>query len=102
SLGCRETIVFRLKPLRQWQAKERELRTPHSPSKLRALALKELEEQPAHLLGLLLLHPVAGSIQQVEPHHMRAGSRLHLIHGSRRLINTPVALACDVLGGHVD
>src|SRR2546428_12994958 len=60
----------------------------------RSLVAQELREQLAHLFRLLLLHPVPGSVQQMEAHHARARGAPHSVHGPRRLIDAPVALAC--------
>src|SRR5262249_9904576 len=64
--------------------------------------LQERDEQPAHLAGLLLLHPVSGALDQVKAHHARARGLLHGFGGTRGLVGAPVALAADEAGRHVD
>src|SRR5262249_43097538 len=71
-----------------------------------AIALRrvsqELDEQAAHLAGLLLLHPVSGSLDQVKAYHPRARGLLHALGGTRRRVGAPVALAADEAGRHID
>src|ERR1700693_5112170 len=62
---------------------------------------QELNEQSVHLFRLLLLHPMSGAIEKMEPDHMRAGTIAHLVDRTRRLIDAPIAFPRDVLRGHV-
>src|SRR5450756_1650609 len=68
---------------------------------LRSL-LQEWQQQVDNLLGLFLLHPVAGAIDQVATEHPRAGALLHRLIDAGALIRAPVLLARDETGGHVD
>src|SRR5262245_36212429 len=54
---------------------------------------QEREQQLGHCRGLLLLHPVAGTLDQVESQHAGAGTLPHRLRHARELIGTPVALA---------
>ncbi len=57
--------------------------------------VQELEDQFADLLGLLLLHPMPGALDQMCAQH--AGAR-HLLHGlecTGSLIDAPVAFPAD-------
>ena len=58
---------------------------------------EELNEQRADDFGLLLLNPMAGAIDEVESHHVRARAVAHLVHRARRLIDAPIALPRHVL-----
>src|SRR5665213_318557 len=64
--------------------------------------LDELQQQPAHLGGLLLLHPMAGALDQMTTDHPGAGLGLHRLEHARALISAPILLARDEAGGHVD
>src|SRR5262245_28497569 len=66
------------------------------------LLLQEPNEQFAHLLGLLLLHPMASAIEQMEADHAGAGLGLHRLDGAGCLIGATVALAADEHRRHVD
>src|SRR3989442_5353024 len=52
---------------------------------------QELDQQRAHQVRLLLLHPVTGAIEKMESDHTRARARPHLVDCTRRLIDTPIA-----------
>src|SRR5665213_4259838 len=64
--------------------------------------LQKLQQQPAYLGGLLLLHPVAGAVDQMAAYHVAAGGRLHRLEHARALIGAPILLARDETGGHID
>src|SRR3989442_15889515 len=66
------------------------------------LLVKELHEQLAHLLRLLLLHPVPGALDEMAAHHARAGAFLHALDIAGDLIGAPIALAGDEHRRHVD
>src|SRR6266852_4619161 len=66
------------------------------------LLVKELHEQLADLLRPLLLHPVAGALDQVAAHHARAYALLHAFDIAGNLVGAPVALARDEHRRHVD
>src|SRR6185369_7807065 len=53
--------------------------------------LQKIEQQPVHRSGLLLLHPVAGAIDQLAAEHARAGARLHRLEVAGLLEHAPVA-----------
>src|SRR5437867_2960591 len=61
----------------------------------RSLVAQELYEQRAHVFRLLLLYPMPRSVHQMEAHHSRARGGPHFVHGSRSLIDAPVALPAD-------
>ena len=52
---------------------------------------KKIEQQARDGLGLLLLHPVAGTVDEMAGEHARAGLLLHALEGARRLEDAPVA-----------
>src|SRR3954464_9202278 len=54
---------------------------------------EELDEQPAHLPGSLLRHPMPGALDQMKAHHARARGLLHALGRARSLVGAPVALA---------
>src|SRR5262245_32617805 len=64
--------------------------------------LQEVDKQPAHLLGLLLLKPVSGAVDKVRAAHLCAGGALHALECPRILEHAPVALATDEQRWHVD
>src|SRR5262245_25556214 len=64
--------------------------------------LQKLDQQPAHLLRLLLLQPVAGSVDEMNAAHLRAPSLLHGLECARVLEDAPIALAADEQRRHVD
>src|SRR5205823_2884611 len=51
---------------------------------------------------LLLLNPMPGAIEEMESDHMCACGVAHLVDRARRLVDAPVAFACDELRGQVD
>src|SRR5580692_5614784 len=63
---------------------------------------QELDEDLAHSLVLLLLHPMAGAVDDMAAEHARAGALLHLLDAPRNLCETPIALAGDEDRGHID
>jgi hypothetical protein len=65
------------------------------PRLLSPCAFQKLNKQATDLLGLLLLKPVAGSIDEVSTAHLRAGGTLHPLERAGLLENTPVALSAD-------
>src|SRR5258708_7452330 len=64
--------------------------------------LQELQQQAADLGGLLLLHPVAGTLDQVSAEHAGAGALLHRLVDTGALIDAPILFSCDETGGHID
>src|SRR5712691_5641052 len=66
------------------------------------LLVKELHEQLAHLLRLLLLHPVPGALDQMAAKDARAGALPHALDIAGNLVGAPVALARDEHRWHVD
>src|SRR5208282_2614242 len=66
------------------------------------LPLQKLDQQLAHPLRLLLLHPMAGTIDQMAAQHPRAGALFHALEIARTLVSAPIAFARDKDRGHVD
>src|SRR4051794_22648000 len=64
-------------------------------------AAQELQQQPAHLLGPLLLHPVSRALNEMRTAPLRADLG-HAFECAGKLVDTPVAFAGDVAGRHVD
>src|ERR1700716_845452 len=64
--------------------------------------LQKLQQQVTNFLGLLLLHPVAGAIDQMTAEHARARACLHRFKDAGALISAPVLFARDEASGHVD
>src|SRR5258708_3358491 len=64
--------------------------------------LHELQQQMTNLLRLLLLHPVAGAVYQMNAEHARAGAFLHRLEHAGALVGAPVLFARDEAGGSVD
>src|SRR5690242_16557563 len=63
---------------------------------------QQLEQQFGHSFRLLLLHPMAGAVEQMTAEHAGAGSLLHALEGAGALVSAPIALAGDEHRGHVD
>src|SRR5262245_14909067 len=61
------------------------------PSSRGFLALQEIEQQLADLLGLLLLCPMAGAFDQMETDHVGASLAAHGLLRAWRLVGAPVA-----------
>src|SRR6516165_869329 len=76
--------------------------SPSTPVQSLSACLQEAKEQPVDLIGLLLLHPMAGAVDEVDLTHARARALLHLLDRTGRLIDAPVAPAGDEGRGHVD
>src|SRR6266550_3132442 len=76
-------------------------RSPAVVEQFRVIA-EELKQQCVHLFWLLLLNPMPGAIEEMESDHMCACGVAHLVDRARRLVDAPVAFACDELRGHVD
>src|SRR5579871_869078 len=66
------------------------------------LVRQEAKDQSADGFGLLLLHPMAGAVDQMDALHLRAGLVLHRLQRTRVLIDAPIALAADEARRHVD
>src|ERR1700730_3380398 len=62
----------------------------------------ELHQQAVNLLRLLLLHPVAGAVDQVTAEHAGAGRCLHCLIDAGTLICAPVLPARNKARGHVE
>src|SRR5690606_12795661 len=67
-----------------------------------ARAGQELQQQAVHPIGLLLLDPVAGALDEVAGLHPGAGPGLHGFVGARSLVYAPVAAAGKEAGRHLD
>src|SRR5579883_1888279 len=63
---------------------------------------QEFLKQPAHRLGLLLLHPMAGAIDEAAEAHLGASAVLHAFEVMGLLVDTPIAFAGDEAGGDID
>src|SRR5712691_13057931 len=59
-------------------------------------------QQPGHFRRSLLLHPMAGAVDEVTAEHAGASAFLHRLIDPGALIGAPVLLAGDEAGGHVD
>ena len=62
----------------------------------------EPQQQLADPLGLFLLHPMPGAVDQVTPYHTRARALLHPFKIARTLIGSPVAFPGYEEGRHLD
>src|SRR5712671_1433316 len=60
------------------------------------------DQQPGHFRRSLLLHPMAGAVDEVTAEHAGASASLHRLIDAGALIGAPVLLAGDEAGGHVD
>src|SRR5262252_10949481 len=65
------------------------------------LVLQELCKQLRHFPRLLLLHPMAGAVHQMEADHAGARGFLHTLGGAWGLVDAPVAFAPDEHGWDV-
>src|SRR5262249_50194605 len=63
---------------------------------------KERQEEAHDLLRLLLLHPMAGAVDEVAAAHLGAGKLLHALDRPWRLVDPPIAAAGDEERRHVD
>src|SRR4051794_21274968 len=52
--------------------------------------VQKLQQQPADLLRLFLLHPMAGAVDQVTAEHPAAGHRLHRLDRAWHLVDPPI------------
>src|SRR5271167_1370356 len=66
------------------------------------LPLQKLDQQLAHPLRLLLLHPMAGAIDQMATQHPRACALLHPLETAGTLVGPPIAFSRNEHRGHVD
>src|SRR6266540_4642106 len=64
--------------------------------------LAKIDKQTAHFLGLLLLHPMPGSLHNMAAKHLPADGRLHFLQVAGSLVSAPVACAGDEARRHVD
>src|SRR6516164_171301 len=63
---------------------------------------EKLDQQLAHPLRLLLLHPMAGAIDQMTAQHPRAHALLHPFKIAGTLVGSPIAFSCDEDRGDVN
>src|ERR1700756_2769266 len=56
---------------------------------------QKLDQQLAYPLRLLLLHPMAGTVDQMAAQHPRARALLHSLEIAGTLVGPPIALAGD-------
>src|SRR5215472_11117005 len=66
------------------------------------LPSQKLDQQLAHALRLLLLHPMAGTLDQMTTQHPRAHAVLHPLEIAGALIGPPIAFSGDEHRRHVD
>src|SRR5271165_3007019 len=66
------------------------------------LSAQEVEQQSQGFARLLLLHPMSGARDEMRAAPLGAGAVCHLLQCAGALIDTPVALAGDETGWHVD
>src|SRR5215472_14916948 len=66
------------------------------------LPLQKLDKQLAHPLRLLLLHPMACTIDQMAAHHPRAYALLHPLEITGTLVGPPIAFSCNKDRWHVN
>src|ERR1700730_8072295 len=71
------------------------------PSRL-LLPLQELDQELAHPLRLLLLHPMAGAVDQMAAQHPGAGALLHPLEITGPLVVSPIAFPGDKDRRHAD
>src|ERR1700730_5844492 len=67
-----------------------------------SLPLQKLDQQLAHPLRLLLLHPMAGAVDQMAAKHPRARALLHPLEIAGPLVSPPILFAGDKDRGHID
>src|SRR6516225_8182442 len=67
-----------------------------------SLPLQKLDHERAHPLRLLLLHPMAGAIDQMATQHSRARALLHPLEIAGPLVGPPIAFSRNEHRGHVD
>src|SRR5690242_2962698 len=63
---------------------------------------QEAQQEPDDFRASLLLHPVASTVDEFAEQHVGAGLGLHGLEHTRSLVDSPVLLARDERGGHVD
>ena len=66
------------------------------------LLAQKLNQYSTYLLGLLLLHPVARSIDQMKTASLRHDNVAHFFHVTGFLIGAPVAFSGDKTSRHID
>src|SRR5271156_5086552 len=67
-----------------------------------SLPLQKVDQERAHPLRLLLLHPMAGAIDQVATQHPRACALLHPLEIAGTLVSSPIAFSRNEHRGHVN
>src|SRR5215472_14512411 len=67
-----------------------------------SLQLQKLQQEPAHLLRLLLLHPMAGAVDQMAAEHPRASTLLHSLEVTGALVGSPIAFSRDEERRHIN
>src|ERR1700722_18529706 len=60
------------------------------------------KQQLGRLFRLLLLHPMAGAIDEMKADHVGAGAVPHALRGTGRLIGAPITFACDIHRRYID
>lgn len=59
------------------------------------MAAQEIEKHSADLLGLFLLYPMPGALDQIAAEHLRATRTLHALEIAGALIRAPISVAGD-------
>src|ERR1700751_185584 len=67
-----------------------------------SLPLQKLDQQSTHPVRLLLLHPMAGAIDQMATLHPSALALLHPLEIAGALIGPPIAFSGNEHRGHVN
>src|SRR5271166_5741492 len=67
-----------------------------------SLPLQKLDQERAHPLRLLLLHPMAGAIDQMATQHPPARALLHPLEIAGTLVSPPIAFSRNEYRGHVN
>src|SRR5271163_2583187 len=67
-----------------------------------SLPMQKLDQERAHPLRLLLLHPMAGAIDQMATQHPRTRALLHPLEIAGPLVGPPITFSRNKHRGHVD
>ena len=66
------------------------------------LRVDELQQQTTDFLGLLLLNPISGTIDEMRAAPLSTSRGLHHLKSTGKLIHTPIALARNETRRHID
>jgi hypothetical protein len=67
-----------------------------------SLRVDELQQQTTDFLGLLLLNPMSGTIDEMRAAPLSTSRCLHHLKSTGKLIHTPIALARNETRRHID